>query len=72
MSEQEERTIEQRLAALEESLKKQSEGIEALLAILESGKALFKISEWVMRCLKAVVPVAVGFVTIYQWFKGGK
>ena len=71
MSEVEQKTIEERLARLEEASKRQQEGIETLLNILESGRALFKIGEWVMAGLKAVVPVAVGIVTVYQWFRGG-
>ena len=77
MSEEREKTIEQRLAALEEqsrkqaeSFRKQEEGIETLLAILENGKALFKIGEWVMSGLKAIIPIAVGIGTVYQWFRG--
>ena len=63
-------TIEERLRQLEEASKRQQDGINALLSILESGKALFKIGNWIMAALKAVVPVAVGIVTIYQWFRG--
>ena len=70
MSEVEQKTIEERLARLEEASKRQQEGIETLLSILEGGKALFKIGDWIMKALKAVVPVAVGFVTIYQWLRG--
>jgi thiamine biosynthesis protein ThiC len=64
------RTIEDRLRQLEEASKRQQDGIDTLLSILESGKALFKIGNWIMAALKAVVPVAVGIVTIYQWFRG--
>lgn len=64
------RTIEDRLRQLEEASKRQQDGIDTLLSILESGKALFKIGNWIMTALKAVVPVAVGIVTIYQWFRG--
>ena len=63
-------TIEERLRQLEEASKRQQDGINALLSTLESGKALFKIGNWIMAALKAVVPVAVGIVTIYQWFRG--
>lgn len=70
MSEIEQKTIEERLLALEEASKRQQEGIETLLGVLEGGKALFKIGDWIMKALKAVVPVAVGIGTIYQWFRG--
>ena len=68
MSEIEQKTIEERLLALEQTLKQQQEGIETLLNILESGRALFKIGEWVMAGLKPAISVAVGAITIYQWF----
>ena len=70
MTDELKRTIEERLRQLEEASKRQQDGIDALLSILESGKALFKIGNWIMTALKAVVPVAVGIVTIYQWFRG--
>ena len=70
MSEVERKTIEERLTQLEEASKRQQAGIETLLSILEGGKALFKIGDWIMKAIKAAVPVAVGVVTIYQWFRG--
>ena len=70
MSEIEQKTIEERLLALEQTLKQQQEGIETLLTILSGGKSLFKLGEWIMKGLKPVISIAVGVITIFQFFRG--
>ena len=69
MPEEEKKTIEKRLEALEALVEKQSEGIETLLNLLESGKALFKLGEWAMAAIKPTVAVIASCLSIYSWWR---
>lgn len=69
MPDEEKQTIEKRLEALEALVEKQSEGIETLLKLLESGKALFKLGEWAMAAIKPTVAVIASCLSIYSWWR---
>ena len=69
MPEEEKKTIEKRLEALEALVEKQSEDIETLLKLLESGKALFKLGEWAMAAIKPTVAVIASCLSIYSWWR---
>ena len=69
MPDEEKQSIEKRLEALELLVEKQSEGIETLLKLLESGKALFKLGEWAMAAIKPTVAVIASCLSIYSWWR---